>query len=80
MIDTDTYADAALDAARLCADCDEMTDDGREFHSGCCPHEQVEDQERVLGLLGGWCSQCGSQVFLSGPEDEEGHPSWEVRE
>jgi hypothetical protein len=52
-----------------------------------CDHEDVIDSERLIeerpwdswpvGFVG-TCKACGASMTLTGDEDDEGHPTWEV--
>ena len=45
-----------------------------------CMHDGAEAEEQIGGILFGYCPTCEKPVQMTGPEDEEGQPSWEVCE
>lgn len=67
MTDTDT---------RLCGLCDE-TVDGYRNHTGCCFHDEVEEDDArdgAGGRLAYFCADCGAEVI---PVEDEDGISWE---
>ena len=60
----------------LCPECDEIVDEATH-HPGCCPHDEVEEDDArdgAGGRLRFWCVQCDSEVRWI--EEEDGY--WEV--
>lgn len=57
---------------------DEVTSGPATDEEDDCAHEGTEIEESILGTLYGYCSGCDKPVVMSGPEDEDGIPSWEV--
>lgn len=44
-----------------------------------CEHEHVESERSEDGLsIVGYCLDCEQSLTLTGPEDDEGRPGWEV--
>lgn len=50
-----------------------------------CSHDRIDSErayvtrpegECFMGIVG-VCRDCGQGMTLSGPEDDEGHPTWE---
>jgi len=62
----------------LCPDCDEVVE-GYQYHPGCCPHDEVtEDDGRdgAGGRLRYFCQSCGSEVYAE--PNEDGGIDWVV--
>ena len=61
----------SLDDTRLCGLCDEVVE-GYRYHSGCCFHEEVEEDDArdgAGGRLAYFCAECGEEVTAEMNED-----------
>jgi hypothetical protein len=80
MIVTPTPDHTQTDRCRPCALLPRHCDTHGGFFEDDCDHAGTDVEERIGGILFGYCARCQKPVQNTGPEDEQGIPGWEVCE